>query len=215
MQQGDTSSCAHQWLRCAVALTGCALPLGYNLEHRRNQCGPHQGTCMKDAVTALISSGPRQGSPQKSIAFSLSVTCLHVLLRCLALSGLAALTAMHVYRVLRPCWPGCLQPLGENMIADGSWRQESQHIPVLAGQPGVAGRRLHFVGLCAHHRGRPAGALPARSRAPEGGVDAVPEGDAGQGAADPGPNPACYPTSFPRLLPDPNARSVARVHGSV
>ena len=41
-----------------MALAGSALPLGYNLEHHRNQCGPHQGACMKDSVTALISSGP-------------------------------------------------------------------------------------------------------------------------------------------------------------
>ncbi len=44
----------------AVALAGSALPLGYNLVHHRDQCGPHQGACMKDAVTALISSGPRR-----------------------------------------------------------------------------------------------------------------------------------------------------------
>ena len=47
----------------AVALAGCAVPLGFDLEHHRDQCGPHQGACMKDALTALISSAPRRASP--------------------------------------------------------------------------------------------------------------------------------------------------------
>lgn len=43
----------------AATLVGCAVPLGYTLQAQRDQCGPHQGAAMKDAVTALIYSGPR------------------------------------------------------------------------------------------------------------------------------------------------------------
>lgn len=43
---------------CIVTLVGCAVPLGYSLQVQRHQCGPHQGVAMKEAVTALIFSGP-------------------------------------------------------------------------------------------------------------------------------------------------------------
>jgi hypothetical protein len=42
-----------------VALAGCAVTNGFNLQYHRQTCGPHQGTSMKNAFGDLIQAAPR------------------------------------------------------------------------------------------------------------------------------------------------------------
>ena len=51
----------YTWCRAgAVALAGCTVTGGFNLQYRRQTCGPHQGTSMKHAITDLIGAAPRR-----------------------------------------------------------------------------------------------------------------------------------------------------------
>jgi hypothetical protein len=45
--------------RRAVALAGCAVTNGFNLQYHRQTCGPHQGTSMKNAFGDLVQAAPR------------------------------------------------------------------------------------------------------------------------------------------------------------